>query len=260
MKNLILNPKKLYSNRIVNAILFRQLGTITHVSTTENVISLTFDDGPHPDTTPELLEILKSHKAHGTFFMLGESARRYPSVVEQVAQEGHAVCNHSYNHPSFPYISSRERRTQMRDCHNALAPYGHRLFRPPYGDLTVTSWLDVLLMRYQVVTWNVVASDWISHEAQWYEDNLITKISPGSIVLFHDTLYQTFGDEFNEDRKTVFEGLDKLLCQLSSTYSFVTVPALLNCGRPERRLWTKKSDVNWLNSLKQKIGTPRRYD
>ena len=250
----LLNPKKIYS-----AVLRRIFGTITHVATTEHVIALTFDDGPHPDTTPQLLEILERHNAHATFFMLGESAKRYPLLVKQVAQAGHAVCNHSWDHPSFPYISARERRAQIRKCRQALAPYGRRLFRPPYGDMTLRSRLDALLMRHRVVTWNVASNDWINHEPQWFVEHLGKKMSPGSIVLLHDTLFQTAGDDFNGNRINVFKGLDRLLQRLKTTYQFVTVPDLFTYGRPQKRLWSKTSDMAWLNGLKQQTGHPRQY-
>jgi peptidoglycan-N-acetylglucosamine deacetylase len=115
------------------------LGTITHVVTQDHVVALTFDDGPHPEFTPRLLEILRGHQARATFFMLGEAARRYPDLVKQVATEGHAIGNHSWDHPSFPLITARQQQQQIIACAQALAPYGQRLFRPPYGHQSMPS-------------------------------------------------------------------------------------------------------------------------
>src|SRR6516225_1136210 len=77
-------------------------GTVSHVLTPEPVAALTFDDGTHPQFTPRLLQILERHKAHATFFMVGELAQKHPELVRQVAQARHAIGNHSWDHPSFP--------------------------------------------------------------------------------------------------------------------------------------------------------------
>ncbi|HKV11751.1 MAG TPA: polysaccharide deacetylase family protein, partial [Thermoanaerobaculia bacterium] len=80
------------------------LGSLVRVATREPAIALTFDDGPHPEDTPRVLEVLERHGARGTFFMVGQSARRYPEVVARAAAAGHTVANHSWDHPSFRRI------------------------------------------------------------------------------------------------------------------------------------------------------------
>ncbi|MGH8754891.1 MAG: polysaccharide deacetylase family protein [Burkholderiales bacterium] len=120
------------------------IGTITHVSTSDAVAALTFDDGPHPEFTRRLLDILDRYQARATFFIVGRSAQRYPELVKRIAQAGHALGNHSWDHPSFPYISRRERRLQIRACAKAIHPYGLKLFRPPYGNQSIASRLDAL--------------------------------------------------------------------------------------------------------------------
>jgi peptidoglycan/xylan/chitin deacetylase (PgdA/CDA1 family) len=106
------------------------LETITHVPTQEPVAALTFDDGPRPECTPRLLDLLKRDRVHATSLMLGEAAKKYPDVVRQVAG-GHAIGNRSWDHWSFPLIRWRERPAQLRACASAIAPYGgQRLFRP----------------------------------------------------------------------------------------------------------------------------------
>jgi peptidoglycan/xylan/chitin deacetylase (PgdA/CDA1 family) len=69
--------------------------TITHVATEEPLIALTFDDGPHPSSTPEVLDLLDNHEAKATFFMVGQAVELYPQIANRVAAEGHAVGNHS---------------------------------------------------------------------------------------------------------------------------------------------------------------------
>lgn len=244
--------------RLVGAAARRALGTITHVLTQDAVVALTFDDGPHPEYTPCLLDILERHRARATFFMLGETAQRYPNLLQRVAQAGHAIGNHSWDHPSFPLISGQERRAQLRACQRALAPYGQRLFRPPYGHQSVASRLDALLLGYQVVAWSLHAYDWLDRDANWMVDRLVDRIQSGSVVLLHNVLYHT-AEERYADREPMMEALDMLLERVSDRFQFITVPELLQHGRPQRENWYLRGDVEWLNSLKGQGCQPRRY-
>src|SRR3989442_11666872 len=107
------------------------LGSITHVATAESVAALTFDDGPHAASTPQLLEILERHQARATFFMLGQFALQYPELVQRIAQAGHAIGNHSWDHASFPFITGRQRRMTPRARSRSRAPHQQRASRPP---------------------------------------------------------------------------------------------------------------------------------
>src|SRR5262245_62035695 len=147
-------------------------GTITNVVTRDPVAALTFDDGPHREYTPLLLGILERYHARATFFMVGESAQRHPELVQQVVQAGHAVGNHSWDHPSFPSLPTHERQKQIRACEQVLAPYGKRLFRPPYGHENPGSHRDVVSLYYQVVNWSLDAEDWEEHDPAWMAEVL----------------------------------------------------------------------------------------
>lgn len=226
------------------------MGTITHVSTQDPVAALTFDDGPHPETTPRLLDILEKHQAHATFFMVGEAAQRYPEIVQRVAQDGHAIGNHTWDHSSFPLLSGRERRRQLRACAQALAPYGQRLFRPPYGHQSLASRFETLKLGYKVITWNLPAYDWLDHDAQWMVDHLVNRLQPGSVILFHDVLYHTIETRYI-DREPMLEAVNMLLEQLGNKFRFVTVPELFRYGHPRRQNWYWKADTEWLNKLEE---------
>ena len=233
------------------------MGTITHISTQDTVAALTFDDGPHPEYTPRLLNILERYRVHATFFMIGKVAQKFPGLVEQVARAGHAIGNHSWDHPSFPLISGRERRAQIRACAKAIAPYGLKLFRPPYGHQSIASRLDALWLGYQVVTWSLVAYDWLNHDVDQIVSFIVNKIKPGSIILFHDALYDALEDNY-ANREPMLEAVNKLLKQLGNHFRFITIPELLRHGRPQRQNWYWKSNPDWLSKLKKQDIKPLR--
>jgi len=172
------------------------LETLTHVFTEEPVVGLTFDDGPDPVNTPRLLDILAAHHARATFFMIGVRAQRHAKLVSRVAAEGHAIGNHSWDHPSFPMISQEERREQVRGCARAIAPYAGLLFRPPYGHQDLASWLDVDQMGYRVVAWKIAAGDWEQKDGPAMADAVMAKLQPGAIVLLHDGLFDAPDSRF----------------------------------------------------------------
>jgi peptidoglycan/xylan/chitin deacetylase (PgdA/CDA1 family) len=237
----------------------RILGTITHVITHEPIVALTFDDGPHPTYTPRLLDILEKHQAHATFFVVGEMAQKHSLLIQNTSLAGHEIGNHSWDHPSFPEITRSERWKQIQACTQTLAPFGQRLFRPPYGDQNGASRFDALLLGQKVITWNIVAMDWLDHNADWLFERLASRIQPGCIVLLHDGLYHTTKINF-VDREPMLQAVDMLLERFSHSYRFVTVSELLRKGRPAQRKWQKKSEIDWLNQLVGRDGNPvRRY-
>jgi peptidoglycan-N-acetylglucosamine deacetylase len=223
------------------------LGTVRRVETDEPLVALTFDDGPHPVHTPRLLDVLAHHDARATFFMLGEHARAAPDVVRRAAEDGHAIGNHTLDHPSFPLVGSRERRRQLRECAAILAPYATRLFRPPYGHESLASHLDALRSGYEVVAWDAHASDWEARDARSMLAQLREQVRPGSIVLLHDAIWPSLRHEV-QDRSEVITAVAMLLEALSPRYRFVTVPVLLEHGRVVRG-WYKPPDHAFLRSL-----------
>jgi len=234
--------------RLRSLLLSSVIGTITNVKTQEAVVGLTFDDGPHPEFTPRLLEILEKHHARATFFLVGESAKKYPELVEKIAKAGHAIGNHSWDHPSFPLISSRSRRWQLRACEEAIAPYGQKLFRPPFGDQTIAARIDAFLYGYKVIAWNVVGVDWLDHDADVIVNRILSQITPGSIILLHDALYLSRQANY-ASREATLKAVDLLLEGHQKKYRFLTVPELLEHGRPKQELWLQDADKSWLNSL-----------
>lgn len=227
----------------------RLFGSVMGVDTHEPVVALTFDDGPHPHTTPALLALLERHGAEATFFMVGSQAARHPDLVRRVAEAGHCVANHSYDHPSMPTLAGRARRAQLRRCAEALAPYGARLFRPPFGHQSRGSRLDARRLGYQVVGWSDHCSDWLDHDADSLTERLLEVIEPGAIILLHEALHVSETARF-EAREPLLTALATVLGRLDGVYSFVTVPDLLSRGHVRRRLWYRRGDKAQLEGLR----------
>src|SRR6516225_10040387 len=201
-------------------------GALTHVATREAVAALTFDDGPHPQSTPALLAVLEQYQVQATFFMSGERAQHYPDLVRQVAQAGHAICNHSWDQPQFSRISRRDQRWQMRACARALAPYGQRLFRPPFGQQTAALRLHAWWLGYRIILWDLDSGDWSDDNAHSIAARLLHHMQAGSIVLFHDGLCHPT-DERYANRQPMHEALAMVLQRLDGRFRFVTIPELI---------------------------------
>ncbi len=161
-----------------------------HRRPSENEIYLTFDDGPIPGLTPEILKILDSFNAKATFFCVGDNVRKHPEIYNQVLSGGHAVGNHTmhhidgWKHPDEVYFEDVEM------CRESMESQGHgsRLFRPPYGKIRRKQ-LRKIRDEYEIIMWDVLSGDFdqaLSPE-ECYQ-NTIAHTVPGSIVVFHDNL------------------------------------------------------------------------
>jgi peptidoglycan/xylan/chitin deacetylase (PgdA/CDA1 family) len=213
------------------------LGAITHVQTSHPVVALTFDDGPHPLHTPQLLRILHKHGAKATFFVVGEAASKHPELVKMTAEAGHSVGNHSWDHPPFPSLKTRrQRREQIRACSTAIAPYGSRLFRPPFGANNLAVEMDAYSLGYKTVMWNLSLTDWLPLQPEELAARMIESIRPGTIVLLHDAIFCSRVSGTQQDRAPMLEGLDMALTEIGNRFRFVTVPDLLRCGHAMRKI------------------------
>ena len=155
------------------------------VPTTEKVLYLTFDDGPMPEVTPRVLEILASYDAKATFFCVGDNVSKHPGLLAKVLAGGHAVGNHTYHHlngwetDNLPYFHN------IRQCAR-LVQSG--LFRPPYGRMSPKQ-AQFLTRHYKVIMWDVLSGDFDPNLSK--EDclaNVLNGAKRGSIVVFHDSI------------------------------------------------------------------------
>lgn len=155
------------------------------IKTTEKEIYLTFDDGPHPEITPQALEILNRFNTKATFFCVGENVSKFPETFNSIISNGHSVGNHSYNHISGWKSSNKDYFTNIEKAKTLI---NSDLFRPPYGRIT-PSQIRVLKKQYSIIMWTVLSYDFDKNVSrEQCLKNSIIKTQPGSIVVFHDSM------------------------------------------------------------------------
>ncbi len=151
----------------------------------ERAVYLTFDDGPIPEATPFVLDVLDRYGVKATFFMVGENVRKHPEVFEEVKRRGHRIGNHTHNHIGglLRGISS-----YARNVHKANMLLQTDLFRPPRGWM---KWAQFALLQrdYKIVMWDLVTRDYSTRlTAADVVENVKRYTRPGSIITFHDSL------------------------------------------------------------------------
>ncbi|HXC03630.1 MAG TPA: polysaccharide deacetylase family protein [Bacteroidia bacterium] len=183
------------------------------VDTKEKNIYLTFDDGPHPEITPWVLEELKRAEAKAVFFCVGDNAERYPEICSRILSEGHLCGNHTQNHLNGWNSDSAVYLRNVASCsHTVHSP----LFRPPYGRMKKTQ-AKRLVKHYRIVMWDVLSGDFDRNtSADKCLENTLHYSRPGSIVVFHDSL---------KAQKNLFAVLPEYLQVMKSRgYSFPLLP------------------------------------
>ena len=152
-------------------------------NTKEKVIFLTFDDGPVPEVTNKVLEILKRYNAKATFFCVGDNIRKYPECYQSLLDQGHSVGNHTMYHSNGLRTTFEDYKTSVEEC-EALCE--SNLFRPPYGRITKKQLRYVKSKGYRIILWTVISFDY----NQKYSPALCLKnslkLKAGDIILFHD--------------------------------------------------------------------------
>lgn len=180
-------------------------------------VALTFDDGPDPKSTVRILETLEKYDAKATFFMLGSRVEYYPEIAQQVAEAGHELGNHSWNHPSLTKVPDKKLYDEVQgttDIIKQVTGEPATVFRPPYGAVNERV---RAITNLPVVMWDVDTLDWKHHDPQKLVSIVKSNTRSGSIVLMHDI------------HKSTADGLESVLAYLQSQgYTFVTVSELEN--------------------------------
>jgi len=196
---------------------------INEVPTSRKAVAITFDDGPNPAYTPQVLEIFSEAVGKATFFMIGEQMKKYPEVVKQVAALGHEIGNHTFTHPKLSLLSTAECLEEIEQNEKLIEELAGRkpiVFRPPYLDYNQDTVSLLELKGYPMIgALNLEAHDWEQPGVMHILEKSREGIKNGSILIFHDG----YGD-----RSQTIEAVRKLVSELTlQGYQLVTVSELL---------------------------------
>jgi len=192
----------------------------------EKVIALTFDDGPWPKTTNEILYILNKNNIKATFFFIGRNAQTFPHLTKLVVEHGHAVGNHSWSHPYHQHspAAAAQQIDRTTELIYKLTGIKTTMFRPPGGYLTNGLVSYAHSKKYVNVMWSADSRDYAVSSSTLLR-NVINQSSPGGIVLMHDG---------GGDRMGTVHALPEMINQLRKQgYKFVTVPELMEMREKE---------------------------
>lgn len=155
----------------------------------DDAVYLTFDDGPDPEITPRVLDVLEKAGAQATFFVMGRKALAHPEVVRAMVEKGHAVGSHGFDHLHAWRVSPQATWRDLRRGHakvGELLPRGTNLLRPPFGKFSVPGGLWVLSAGLHVAFWDLDPRDYEMDSAQALAERILAQVRPGSVVLLHD--------------------------------------------------------------------------
>ncbi|MDO0878726.1 polysaccharide deacetylase family protein [Anoxybacillus gonensis] len=155
----------------------------------KNGVALTFDDGPDPVYTPQLLDLLKKYNVKATFFVVGWKAKKYPHLIKRMYEEGHTIGLHHYYHTSNwflpPFVTEweLERSARVIEHMTGVRPV---YYRPPWGHLNI--WTVLMQKKYKIVMWTYILGDWkASMSVERLYERLTNSIKDGAIIVLHDS-------------------------------------------------------------------------
>ncbi|WP_046175961.1 polysaccharide deacetylase family protein [Domibacillus indicus] len=196
---------------------------INEVKTSKKAIAITFDDGPNPVYTPQVLEIFSEHGSKATFFMIGEQINAHPDMARRAAEQGHEIGNHTYSHAKLSELNRQDcvkeiaRNEVITEKITGQKPV---VFRPPYLDYSEETESVIQEKGYPMIgALNLGARDWEQPGADFIFNETVKWAGNGSILIFHDG----YGD-----RSQTIEAVRKLVPELKAqNYELVTVSELL---------------------------------
>ena len=191
-------------------------------------LALTFDDGPNDPHTLRLLEVLAKHGVKATFFMIGRFVAERPEIARAVAQGGHVIGNHTYNHPNLFFASGSKLSKELDGCEKALADAvgeHSKLFRPPWGFRRPATLRAIRRRGLAPVMLSACGDDWKLFTAEAIERKVARDVRGGDVILLHDGGHWHMG----VDRAPTVAATERLIARYKGEgYSFVTVPEMMS--------------------------------
>ncbi|RJX37534.1 polysaccharide deacetylase family protein [Paenibacillus pinisoli] len=199
---------------------------VTGLNDKERYVCLTFDDGPSIEYTPQILDILREHNVHATFFVLGEFVSYFPEVARRIIEEGHEIANHTFSHPELHNLSQSELLSELLRTETEIASVIEnekcKLFRPTYGVFSADTVENVRKLGYKFVLWSrtMLVKDWELPGVDIMVNTITRHLKNGAIILLHDG-----GGNRDQTVQTIREVIPVIL---KKGYSIITVSELLN--------------------------------
>jgi peptidoglycan/xylan/chitin deacetylase (PgdA/CDA1 family) len=220
--------------------LLKPLGSLSGSDTERPAVALSFDDGPDPEITPRLLDLLDAHDMKATFFLLTERVRRYPDLAREIAARGHEVGLHGDRHDRLtrvPSVELKQRLSQAKSELETAVARPVRYFRPPFGAQSVRTLFAARSCGLDVVVWGPYAGEWIEGTADDVAGRAMQGLHPGSILLLHDGLELPPGETVPKvDRYAAFAVLFERM--RGAGLLGTSVGDLIACGlQPRRTAW-----------------------
>jgi len=160
-------------------------GRVWRIESTSNELFLTFDDGPHPDITPRVLDLLNEYNAKATFFCIGDRVKQYPTVVEEILAAGHTIGNHTQHHLNGWKTPAHEYANDVSEAQGLIKT---TLFRPPYGRITRNQERAVRGLGVKIIMWTILSADYDQDISPTDVSKRVNEnIEKGSIIVFHDS-------------------------------------------------------------------------
>ncbi|HHY36840.1 MAG TPA: polysaccharide deacetylase family protein [Firmicutes bacterium] len=180
----------LFFNRYVYRGFGMQIDLIRSGNPEFNLVALTFDDGPDPLYTPLILDILMDYDVKASFFLIGRHVEQYPEIARRIVNEGHDIGSHTYSHRNLVSLGYQKTKEEIKKAEEAileatgLRPY---LFRPPRGLYSASARELLREEQYTIVLWSLSTRDWAELSVRDMVGNVLKKVKPGDIILFHDS-------------------------------------------------------------------------
>jgi peptidoglycan/xylan/chitin deacetylase (PgdA/CDA1 family) len=172
-----------------------------------DAVGLTFDDGPHPEGTRAVLAALEEGHAHATFFLVGEQVERRPELVAEIVAAGHEVGLHCQRHRNLMRLTPRQVRADLNRAAEVIRETTGRkvrLYRPPYGILTVPALAYARRAGWEVVLWRRDGEDWQARAtAESIARKVLRRLTPGDVILLHDADHYSARDSWRDTARAL---------------------------------------------------------
>jgi peptidoglycan/xylan/chitin deacetylase (PgdA/CDA1 family) len=159
--------------------------SVFKLDTKEKVVYLTFDDGPTPEVSYWVMDVLDKHDIKATFFCIGQQVEKYPDTFQEIIKRGHAIGNHTYQHLSGWKCTDEQ---YIADTEKAADLIQSKLFRPPYGRIKRSQYA-ALKSQYKIIMWDILSKDYdLDVQPEACIKNVVSNVKPGSIIVMHDSV------------------------------------------------------------------------